>query len=148
MLKTSLTHPEILRILARAGHHSKILIADGNYPASAKKGPNAEIVSLNLAPGVVTVAQVLRALLSVVPVDHVSTMGIPPDDAYAQKGEPPVWSEFRAVIAEAGLELKIEPILKWDFYKHVESPDHVLTIQTADQALWANVLLTMGCRTA
>jgi hypothetical protein len=24
----------------------------------------------------------------------------------------------------------------------------VLTIQTADQALWGNVLLTMGCRTA
>jgi L-fucose mutarotase len=42
----------------------------------------------------------------------------------------------------------IEPISKWDFYKHVESPDHVLTIQTGDQALWANVLLTLGCRTA
>ncbi|MBC7366401.1 MAG: transporter [Undibacterium sp.] len=148
MLKTSLTHPEILRIVARAGHHSRILIADGNYPASAKKGPNAEIVSLNLAPGLVTVAQVLRALLSAVPVDHVSTMGIPPDDAYAQQGDPPIWDEFRTVIKEAGLDLKIEPILKWDFYKHVESPDHVLTIQTADQALWANVLLTMGCRTA
>jgi L-fucose mutarotase len=26
------------------------------------------------------------------------------------------------------------------------SDDHVLTIQTADQALWANVLLTIGCR--
>ena len=34
------------------------------------------------------------------------------------------------------------PILKWDFYKQVEISDHVLTIQTADQALWANVLLT------
>jgi L-fucose mutarotase len=28
----------------------------------------------------------------------------------------------------------------------VASPDHVLTIQTGDQALWANLLLTMGCR--
>ncbi len=148
MLKTSLTHPEILRIVARAGHHSMILIADGNYPASTKRGPRAEIVSLNLAPGVVTVAQVLRALLSAVPVDHVNTMGIPPDDAYAQKGEPPVWNDFRHILTEAGSPLKIEPILKWDFYKHVESADHVLTIQTADQALWANVLLTMGCRTA
>jgi L-fucose mutarotase/ribose pyranase (RbsD/FucU family) len=52
-----------------------------------------------------------------------------------------------AVLAEAGSSLQIEPILKWDFYQHVESPDHVLTIQTADQSLWANVLLTMGCRT-
>lgn len=148
MLKTSLTHPEILRVLARAGHHAKILIADGNYPASTKRGPHAELVSLNLAPGVVTVAQVLRALLGAVPVDHVATMDIPPDDPYAQQGEPPVWAEYRKVIAEAGLPLKLEPVLKWDFYKQVENADHVLTIQTADQALWANVLLTMGCRTA
>lgn len=147
MLKTTLTHPEILRVLARAGHHSKILIADGNYPASTKRGPNAEVISLNLSPGVVTVAQVLRALLTAVPVDHVNTMGIPPDDPYAQQGEPPVWNEYRSVLTEAGAPLTLEPILKWDFYKHVESSDHVLTIQTADQALWANVLLTMGCRT-
>jgi L-fucose mutarotase len=148
MLKTSLTHPDILRALARAGHHSRILIADGNYPASTKRGPNAELVCLNLAPGVVTVAQVLRAILSVAPIDHVNTMGIPPDDPYARQGEPPVWADYRALLAEAGTGLKLEPILKWDFYQHVESPDHVLTIQTADQSLWANVLLTMGCRTS
>jgi L-fucose mutarotase len=147
MLKSTLLHPDILRVLARAGHHSKILIADGNYPASTKRGPHAELVCLNLSPGVVTVAQVLSAVFSAVPVDQVNTMGIPPDDPYAQKGEPPVWNEFRGVIARAGSKLKLEPILKWDFYQHVESPDHVLTIQTADQALWANVLLTMGCRT-
>ena len=146
MLNTSLTHPEILRILARAGHHSKILIADGNYPASTKKGPGAELVCLNLSPGVVTVTQTLRALLSAVPVDRVNTMGIPPDDPYAQQGEPPVWEEYRRALASAGLKLKLESIPKWDFYEAVISPDHVLTIQTGDQALWANVLLTMGCR--
>lgn len=147
MLKTSLTHPDILRVLARAGHHSRILIADGNYPASSKRGPQAELICLNLAPGVVTVSQVLRAILSVAPIDHVNTMGIPPDDPYARQGEPPVWADYRKILAEAGTGLALEPILKWDFYKHVESPDHVLTIQTADQSLWANVLLTMGCRT-
>ena len=147
MLKTQLLHPEILRACARAGHHAKILIADGNYPASSKRGPNAELVCLNLAPGCVTVAQVLRALLSAVPVDFVNTMGIPADDAYAQLGDPPVWNEYRQVLQESGSPLTLEPILKWDFYKHVESPDHVLTIQTGDQALWANVLLTLGCRT-
>lgn len=148
MLKTTLLHPDILRVVARAGHHAKILIADGNYPASSKRGPHAEVISLNLSPGVVTVVQVLRALLSAVPIDNVNTMGIPPDDPYAQKGEPPVWNEYRRALADAGSPLKLEPVLKWDFYRQVESPDHVLTIQTADQALWANVLLTVGCRTA
>src|SRR4030095_3386821 len=147
MLKSELLHPEILRVAAKAGHHSKILIADGNYPASTKKGPNAELVCLQLIPGVPTVAHVLRALLSALPIDHVNTMGIPPDDPYAQQGEPPVWEEYRQAIKQSVLKLKLEPILKWDFYKAVESADHVLTIQTGDQALWANVLLTLGCRT-
>lgn len=147
MLKTNLLHPEILRVCAGAGHHAKILIADGNYPASTKRGPHAAVVSLNLAPGIVTVGQVLRTLLTAVPIDHVNTMGIPADDPYARQGEPPVWADYRAIIAESGLPLKLEPVLKWDFYQHVESPDHVLTIQTADQSLWANVLLTVGCRT-
>ena len=146
MLQTSLTHPEILRILARAGHHSKILIADGNYPASTKRGPNSELVCLNLAPGLVSVSQVLHALLSTVPIDEINTMGIPPDDPSAQVGEPPVWGEYRAIIAESGARLSLRSLQKWDFYRAVESPDHVLTIQTADQALWANVLLTIGCR--
>ena len=63
MLKHALIHPEINEVLARAGHHSRILIADGNYPASTKKGPNARVLSLNLAPGLVTVSQVLEVLL-------------------------------------------------------------------------------------
>lgn len=32
MLYTPLTHPTILKVLAMAGHGSKVLIADGNYP--------------------------------------------------------------------------------------------------------------------
>ena len=146
MLKHQLIHGKINEVLGRAGHHATILIADGNYPTSTKKGPHAELVCLNLAPGLVTVAQVLRTLLTAVPIDHANTMGIPADDPYAQHGEPPVWREFRDVLKQSRTRLKLEPILKWDFYKAVESPDHVLTIQTGDQALWANVLLTLGCR--
>lgn len=148
MLKSTLIHPEISAVLARAGHHSKILIADGNYPAWNKKGPNATVISLNLRPGLVTVSQVLETLLAAVPIDEVNTMGIPADDSYAKLGEPPVWSDFRRILKESGCLAVPTPISKWDFYKAVESPDHVLTVQTGDQALWANVLLTMGCRTA
>ncbi|MFP6597699.1 MAG: RbsD/FucU family protein [Candidatus Hydrogenedentota bacterium] len=146
MLKHTLIHPDINDILGRAGHHAKVLIADGNYPASTTLGPNAELVSLNLAPGVVTVAQVLEVLCTAIPIDEVSVMGIPEDDPYASEGEPPVWGDFRRILGEALLDLPLEPIGKWDFYEAVASDDHVLTIQTADQALWANVLLTIGVR--
>ena len=147
MLKHTLIHPEINRVLGAAGHHAKILIADGNYPASTKKGPNAQVISMNLSPGIVTCAQTLEAVLSAMPVDEINTMGIPPDDPYASHGPPPVWEEYRRIIARAGLALDLKPIQKWDFYEAVASDDHVLTIQTADQALWANVLLSVGCRT-
>uniref|UniRef100_A0A7C2NZI6 Transporter n=1 Tax=Schlesneria paludicola TaxID=360056 RepID=A0A7C2NZI6_9PLAN len=147
MLRHQLLHPEISAVLARAGHHAKVLIADGNYPASTARGPNAELVSLNLAPGLVTCSQVLQTLLTAIPVDAVNTMGIPPDDPYALQGDPPVWGDYRRIIADAGLSLELQPIPKWDFYEAVASRDHVLTIQTADRALWANVLLTLGCRT-
>jgi L-fucose mutarotase len=148
MLKHTLIHPRINEVIGRAGHHALILIADGNYPASTKRGPNAELVHLNLSPGVVGCVQVLRALLTAIPVDAVNTMGIPPDDPYAKAGEPPVWNDYRTVLRDAGMELELRPIQKWEFYEAVMSPDHVLTIQTAEQALWANLLLTIGCRTA
>ena len=146
MLKHRLIHPKINEVLGRAGHHAKVLIADGNYPASTTLGPNAELVCLNLSPGVVTCAQVLEALVTAMPIEEVNTMGIPPDDPYALEGDPPVWEEYRRILAAAGIPLELKPISKWDFYDAVASRDHVLTIQTADQALWANLLLTMGVR--
>ena len=146
MLKHQLIHPKINEVLGRAGHHAKILIADGNYPASTKKGPNAELVCLNLSPGVITCTQALRAVLSAVPIDGVNTMMYTADDPYTLDKDPPVWDEYRAVLSEAGLALKLEPIAKWDFYEAVDTPDHILTIQTADQQRFANLLLSIGVR--
>ena len=146
MLKHRLIHPKINEVIGRAGHHAKILIADGNYPASSKKGPNAELVCLNLMPGVVTCAQVLEAVVSAVPIDLVNTMMYTKDDPYALDADPPVWDEYRAVLRRAGLDLKLEPIDKWDFYQAVATTDHVLTIQTGDQQRFANVLLSVGVR--
>lgn len=149
MLDTPLLHPEILRVLATAGHHARVLIADGNYPASTKRGPRAELVSLQLSPGVPTVAQVLAAILATARIDEVHCMGVDRDDAYAAAtpGDPPVWEEYRRILAAAGSSCGLVPIVKWDFYAAVESPDHVLTIQTADTQPWANLLLSLGCRT-
>ncbi len=147
MLKTALLHPDILSACARAGHHSKILIADGNYPAATKIGALATLVPLQLSPGIPTVAQVLRAILAVVPIDVINTMGIDPSDEYASQGDPPVWEEYRQILKESGSTRKLEPIIKWDFYAAAQSDDLVLTVQTADQALWANLLLSVGVRT-
>jgi len=146
MLKLGLIHPKILEVLGRAGHHAKVLIADGNYPASSTLGPNAEQVSLNLAPGVVTCTQVLEALVTAIPIEAAHTMDTEKTGPYALKDDPPVWAEYRAVFKKAKLDVKLQPIEKWEFYKQVATPDHVLTIQTGDQHRFANLLLVMGVR--
>lgn len=146
MLKHRLIHPEINAVLGAAGHHGKVLIADGNYPASSKIGPNASLVHLNLMPGVLTCNQVLQAVLSAVPVEAVNTMMYETTGQYALSEDPPVWAEYRETMKAAGLKLELEPIEKWDFYEAVATEDHVLTIQTADQQRFANVLLTIGVR--
>lgn len=146
MLKHTLLHPQISMILARAGHLSKVLIADGNYPAYNTLGPNAELVSLNLAPGIVSCCDVLKTLASATPIEGANTMGIPEGHSLATAGDPPIWQDYRKILTDAGIDVPLQPIPQFEFYDAVASPNHVLTIQTADQALFANLLLTIGVR--
>lgn len=97
-------------------------------------------------PGVLNCAQVLEAILSAVPIDEINTMMYTHDDPYALDADPPVWDDYRKVIADAGLDLELKPIGKWDFYDAVATPDHVLTVQTADRQRYANILLSIGVR--
>jgi L-fucose mutarotase len=146
MLKHQLIHPKINEVLGRAGHHGKVLIADGNYPASSTLGPNAELVSLNLSPGLVSCTQVLAALLTAIPIEKANTMMYETTGPYALSEDPPVWAQYREAFQQANVPLELEPIEKWNFYDAVCTKDHVLTIQTADQHLFANLLLSIGVR--
>ena len=147
MLKTDLIHPEILEILGAAGHHSKVLIADGNYPVATKLGPNADIVHLNFMPGLLSCNQVLEGLLTAIAVEEINTMQYVTEGEYGLSEDPPVWNDYRKTISGAGLDLPLKPIEKWAFYEAVENDDHVLTIQTGEKMGWANLILTLGCRT-
>ena len=147
MLKHQLIHPKINEVLGLAGHYSTVLIADGNYPAFNARGPRSELVSLNLAPGVVTCTEVLKALLTAIPVQQANTMQYRTSGPFALTEDPPVWNQYRAVFKNAAVDLELDPIEQFEFYKTVAQPEHVLTIQTGDQALYANLLLTIGVQT-
>ena len=147
MLFHKLTHPDILGVIGRAGHTSKILIADGNYPAGSTLGPNAKLISLNLSPGVVYCVQVLEALADAVPIEAANTMSFVEPGPYSLKSDPPNWSEYKRVLKAVNSPAKLKPLERFEFYKAVATPDLILTIQTADQGLYANLLLTVGVRT-
>ena len=77
MLKTPILHPQILQALGQAGHSSKILIADGNYPFATKRGPNAQMVYLNFSPGQMSVTDVLVVIANTVPIGVTSSPVVP-----------------------------------------------------------------------
>ncbi len=144
MLKGQLLHPQILGAIARAGHGSRILISDGNYPHSTTRGPNAELVYLNLSPGLVSVTDVLRAVLSIVPIEQAAVMETLKSGSYAMLDDPPVWNEFRKALADAGTPMDLTSIERFNFYRAGAEPDVCLTIASGDQRVYANLLLTIG----
>ncbi len=134
MLKTRLLHPEILAALGEAGHGSKVLIADGNFPFGTGANPAAKRVYLNLAPGLVNVTDVLKVLVEAMPVEAAEVMQPP-------SGEPPVFAEFRAILP-ANMELK--KLGRFEFYDVARERDTSLVIATGEQRVYANILLTVG----
>jgi L-fucose mutarotase len=144
MLNFPLLHPDMLRVLGRAGHGSQVLIADGNYPFRTTLGPNAELVSLNLSPGIVSATDVLAALVAAVPIEAAAVMATATEGPYAMAEDPPIWREFRAILAASGFAEPMEQIERFAFYDAGRGRDVALAIATGEQRIYANVLLTIG----
>ncbi|MFN8371915.1 MAG: RbsD/FucU family protein [Anaerolineae bacterium] len=134
MLKSELIHPTILATLGASGHGSGVLIADGNYPFITRANPAAERVYLNLMPGLLTVPQVLEALVTAIPVEaaHVMT----PDDG----SEPSIFADFRRLLPD----VELEKHMRYPFYDLARGSDVSLVIATGEQRIYANILLTIG----
>lgn len=143
MLKTQLTHPDILAALARAGHRSTVLIADGNYPFATRVGPNAARVSLNLSPGIVSATDVLRAILTATPIERAAAMAPEKLGPYAMKKRPAIFNEFD-VLLRAAQSPAVTLIELERFYEEACSPDVALAIATGEKRVYGNLLLTVG----
>lgn len=139
MLYGPMTHPQFLRALAAAGHGSKILLADGNYPHTTGVHPRAELVSLNLAPGMLTVSQVLEVLKQTIPIEKAELM-VPEADQGSI--EIPAHAEYR----EALPDVEFGEIPRFAYYEAARSEDVGIIVATGDQRLYANLLLTVGVR--
>jgi len=135
MLKSTLLHPEILRALGGAGHGSKVLIADGNYPFGTGGHPEATRVYLNLAPGVLDAVQVLKVLAAAIPIEAAEVM-MP-----AEGPEPAIFADFRKVL---GSGLKLQPLGRFQFYDAARDRNTSLVVATGEQRIYANILLTVG----
>jgi L-fucose mutarotase len=137
MLNHALLHPQLLAALASSGHGGQILLADGNYPYTTIKHPQAEVVYLNLSPGLVGVDDVLRALLDTTPVEAATFMRSPDGAAV------PAHEDYRGLL---GPDVTITEAERFDFYDEVRRPSVATVVATADTRICANLLLTIGVR--
>ena len=133
MLKQPLQHPEILRALAAAGHGSQVLVTDSNYPVSTEHGPNAVVIYLNLAPDLVRVTDVLRAVCDTVPIERAVGMTLPDGTL------PPIFDEYRAVLGA-----KPEGMRHIEFKEAGMAPSVCLHVATGDTRIYSCILLTLG----
>lgn len=134
MLRYRLTQPELIGALAAAGHGSRILLADANYPLATATAPAARRVYLNLCPGQIPVTDVLAVVADAVPLEAASVMT--PDEG----PEPSVFDDFRRLLPS----LSLEPLNRYDFYTAARAADLALAVATGEQRLYANILLTIG----
>ncbi|MGA2582171.1 MAG: RbsD/FucU family protein [Tepidisphaeraceae bacterium] len=145
MLKGNVLHPEILAALGSAGHLSKILISDGNYPHISVPNPRAKIVWANFAPGFVDAVTMLRLVAQLVPIEDVEVMAPALSGPYAMSTDPPIWAEFRKVLKEqAGFDAELTTMEKPSFNLHAADPMVCLVIATGETAIYANILVTIG----
>lgn len=135
MLRTGLTHPQILEALAAAGHGSQVLISDGNFPSLTAPHPGARRVYLNLRPGMVTVTDILAALRLVVPIEKAVLMDADDGKEVAVHAE---------LVGLLGPETRVGHVARTDFYTATRSDDLALVITSGDERWYANILLTLG----
>jgi L-fucose mutarotase len=139
MINYTLLHPDLLAVLARSGHGSRILIADANYPHSTGAPAAAARIALNLRPGLLTVDQILKVLIDAVPIEAAATM------ATADGTESPAVQGYRELL---GPDVAFEAHGRFEFYSSAREPDVAAVIASADMRQYANLLLTLGVRTA
>jgi len=145
MLKSRLNHPELLRALGASGHGAKVLLADGNYPLSTRSPAGAARVYLNVAPGLVSVTDLLDPLVDTIPIEAAEVM-VPEGGP-----EPPIFAEFRRILARAttapgtGPErLELRRLGRTAFYEAASAPEVALAVATGERRIYANLLLTIG----
>lgn len=137
MLTSNLLHPAILRAIAACGHGDKILITDGNYPLDSDVNEKTEKIYLALKPGLPKVTDVLSSLKSQINFEKAEVM------SPGSEKDPEIYGEFKDILGFDNLT----KLGRQEFYDACKKADNLkLGINTAEERVFANILLTVGVR--
>lgn len=136
MILGAVTHPDVLAALARAGHTSKVLVADAHFPAATLLGPHVPRVQLNYAPGLLGVVDVLEPLVRTVPIEAAVAATFEDDSL------PEIWADYRRLLPDLEIGRVRGSALTTAF-----DPDRLgLAILTAEMRPASCLVLSLGLR--
>lgn len=129
--------PDLLHALRAMGHGDTIVLADANFPATST-GPRC------IRADGVDASQMLRAVLSVMPLD---TYVDAPAQSMAVVGNPEdvpdAVQDFQSIIdSAADAPARITPVERYAFYDLAAKA--FVIVQTGERRLYGNLILTKG----
>lgn len=137
-LVPALLGPELLMYLRAMGHGDEIAIVDANYPADS----NAErLVRLDGIPA----PDALDAILTVMPLDppeFSAEAALVMDPVGAAGSNPPIYAEFRAVIARHEGDVPLARLDRFAFYDRAKTAYAI--VATGERRLYGNIILKKG----
>ena len=128
--------PELLKVLDEMGHGDEMVIADGNFPSCSV---NDRVIRLD-GHGV---PEVLKAVLTLLPLDHAQQNTILMAVSKGDDVETPIWDTYDKLLKEGDPHYKgYQTIDRFEFYDRARKAYAV--IATSEKARYANILLKKG----
>lgn len=137
MINGSIVHPDVLAALARAGHSSKVLIADGHFPSATLLGLDVPKVYLNYAPGLLSVTDVLRPLVESVVIE--AAVGATFEDGT----KPDIWADYEEILPA---HLTLGEVKGSELTTQFDDRGLGLVILTGETRPASCIVLTLGIR--
>ena len=143
MLKNinKLLNGDLLKALSDMGHGDNLAIVDANYPAQTM---GKKVITYSG----VSATDMLKAVIEVFPLDHISKfpillMDMEVEDRESGMENPIIWREFCDLIQyEYGDNREIGKASRQEFYD--VSKNAYLIIQTGEERLYGNIILKKG----
>ena len=133
--------PELLKTIAEMGHGDEIVLADGNFPAaSCSSYYGKRLIRCDST----NIPLLLEAILQLFPLDEFVSKPVAVMQRVDQGQEPPIWQQYRNIIAkqESKKYTELELVERFAFYERTKKAYAV--IATSEQSLYANIILKKG----
>lgn len=136
--------PDLLHVLASAGHGDDIVIGDANYPTASTCSHGPREIRLDACH---SNPELLKAILKLFPLDQyveapVALMDRVPNDK-AKGLKVPVWPKYQEIVDEAeGKTVQMEYVERFQFYERAKKAYAV--IHTGETALYGCMIIKKG----